>query len=100
MLEYDIYIPAAKNDGTPIEESRVDSIKQVLMEAFGGFTHLNHASEGAWKVGDFTFKDEVTIVRVLGEEGTGPDMSAFKKRLETLLEQKSVLIVRRHVEVV
>lgn len=100
MLEYDIYLPAAKNDGTPIERSRVESIKQALLEAFGGFTHLNHSSEGTWKAGNVVFRDEVTIVRVLAEEDAGLDMSAFKTRLEALLEQKSVLIVRRSVDVV
>jgi hypothetical protein len=100
MLEYDIYLPATRNDGQPIEEARIRSIKEALTQAFGGFTHLNHSSEGVWKVGDFTYRDEVTIVRVLGDEHADMDMPAFKQRLEHLMEQKSVLIVRREVEVV
>jgi hypothetical protein len=100
MLEYEIYLPATKNDGTPIEEGRVESIKEVLLEAFGGFTHLNHSSEGTWKAGSVVFRDEVTIVRVLGDEDSPLDMPAFKTRLEALMEQENVLIVRRSVDVV
>ena len=100
MREYDIYIPVARNDGSPIDPEHVRRIKDLLTDAFGGFTHLNQSSEGVWKVGGFTFRDEVTIMRVLDDGRSDLDMTLLKKRLEGELEQKSVLIVQRMVEVV
>lgn len=100
MTEYDIFLPKSRNDGEPITESRFQSVKSALVEAFGGFTHFNQSSEGAWKVGSVTVKDDVTLVRVLDDGSSNFDMEAFKRRLEVLLDQHQILIVKRAVEVV
>jgi hypothetical protein len=99
MQEYEIYLPTTQNDGTPINRKEIQKIKDTLTRAFGGYTHLKHRSDGAWQVGGVTFHDEVTIVRVL-DDGSGEfDMRAFKKELEAVFQQQSVLIVVRRVEV-
>ena len=46
-----------------------------------------------------TFRDEVTLVRVLDDGKANFDMGAFKKTLEAELRQESVLIVEREVGV-
>ena len=67
MLEYEIYLPTALNDGTPVDPNEIQGIKQTLAKTFGGYTHLNQRSEGLWRIGRVTFRDEVTIVRVLDD---------------------------------
>lgn len=82
-----------------MDAGEVERIKDSLTKAFGGYTHLRQRSEGAWRMGGVTFRDEVTIVRVLDDGTSGFDMAALKRRLEELLQQEEVLIVSREVEV-
>lgn len=98
--EFDIFLPLTKNDGATTEPEIIERIKMSLATAFGGYTHFQHRSEGAWSVGGVTFRDEVTVLRVLDDGNVGFDMNAFKKSLEDILEQKSVLIVAREVRII
>ncbi len=88
------------NDGTPVDGGEIQRIKDKLVKAFGGYTHLKHRSEGAWRMGGVTFRDEVTIVRVLDDGSADFDMPAFKKSIEVALKQEEVLIISREVAVV
>src|SRR6187402_1080051 len=97
MQEYEIYLPTARNDGTPVEAAKIEEIKESLVKVFGGYTHLNQRSEGAWRMGGVTFRDEVTIVRVLDDGFAHFDMPAFKKSIESVLQQETVLIISRQV---
>lgn len=100
MKEYEIYLPTKHNDGSAIDPAEIDRVKGQLAKAFGGYTHLQQRSEGAWSMGGVTFRDEVTIVRVLNDGTKDFDMSGFKSSLEATLKQESVLIVERTVAVV
>lgn len=100
MKEYEIYLPTTHNDGSPTDPGEIERLKGVLAKAFGGYTHLRQRSEGAWSMGRVTFRDEVTIVRVLDDGSAKFDMTAFQKSVEDALRQKSVLIVERAVSVV
>lgn len=100
MKEYEIYLPTTTSDGKPTDPYEVRRIKDLLTQVFGGYTHFRHRMEGAWKMGGVKFTDEVTIIRVL-DDGTGNfDMHGFKRSLENALEQESVLIVERQVNVI
>jgi hypothetical protein len=100
MHEYEIYLPTKHNDGTRVDPARIRRIKQDLGRTFGGYTHLTHRSEGLWRMGNVTFRDEVTIVRVLDDGSARFDMQKFKKELEGVFRQESVLIVAREVRVI
>ena len=97
MEEFEIYLPTTMNDGAPIDAHRIQQIKDQLAKVFGGYTHLQQRSEGAWRMGGVTFRDEVTIVRVLDDGSTNFDWPAFKKSIEVALQQESVLIIIRDV---
>jgi len=97
MQEYEIYLPASLNNGEPADETEIQRIKDTLVKTFGGYTHLTHRSEGAWRMGGVTFHDEVTIVRVLDDGSARFDMPAFKKSIEASLRQDAVLIICRQV---
>jgi hypothetical protein len=100
MREFEIYLPMANDDGTAADPAEIERIKATLARTFGGYTHLNQRSEGVWSMGGVTFRDEVTIVRVLDDGTTNFDMPKFKESLEKALKQQSVLIVERDVRVV
>jgi hypothetical protein len=100
MQEFEIYLPTALNDGTPVAPGEIERIKDRLAKAFGGYTHLSQRSEGAWQMGGVTFHDEVTIVRVLDDGAASFDWPAFKRSIESALRQEAVLIVARDVRAV
>lgn len=100
MREFDIFLPASRNDGQPVETEIIDEIKRTLADAFGGYTHLSQRNEGAWRMGSVTFRDEVTIVRVLDDGTARFDMADYKRQLEERLSQQSILIIVRDVKTV
>jgi hypothetical protein len=100
MQGFEIYLPTTLNDGTPVEAAKIQGIKDTMVKAVGGYTHLNHRLEGPWRMGGVTFHDEVTIVRVLDDGSAHFDMTAFKKSIETALQQEAVLIISRQVAAV
>jgi hypothetical protein len=100
MKEFEIYLPTAQNDGSATNPGEIERTKKTLAQAFGGFTHLRQRSEGAWSMGGVTFRDEVTILRVLDDGTANFDMHQFKKTLEAALKQENVLIVEREVTVI
>jgi hypothetical protein len=99
MRELDIYLPSVRNDGHAVDPQIVEQITVSLMNAFGGYTHLKNRCEGAWKMGGVTFRDEVTIIRVLEDASTTFDLHSFRRNLETVLDQEQILIVARDVTV-
>ena len=97
MKEFEIYVPSRKSDGTLVELTDIEAIKVALIKAFGGYTHHQQRSKGAWKMAGTTFHDEVTIMRVLDDGTAEFDMPLFKRFLEHILKQDRVLIVEREV---
>ena len=97
MREFDIYLPSTYRDGKPVDPEKVRRIKETLVTAFGGYTHFPQKSEGAWKMGGVTFRDEVTIIRILDDGSAKFDLHSFKQELERDLQQEAVLIVSREV---
>src|SRR3954453_9289598 len=100
MQEFDIYLPSKNADGSGVDAKEIAQIKETLVKAFGGYTHFPQKSEGAWRVGGVTLRDEITIIRVLDDASAKFDMVEFKRTLEKRLRQEAVLIVRRDVEAV
>lgn len=65
MKEYDLFVPLYYNDGTAIEPRRLQEIQRRLLEEFDGLTFFPQPNEGFWKMGEFTYHDEIVIYRVL-----------------------------------
>jgi hypothetical protein len=98
--QFEIYLPMRTNDGRPVDPAKIQQIKDTLVQAFGGYTHLDQRFEGAWRMGGVTMHDDVTILSVLDDGTARFDVAAFKRSIEAALEQDAVLIVARDVQVV
>jgi hypothetical protein len=102
MREYELYVPLHYNDGRQIEVDKLAQLKKRLVEEFGGLTHFPQENEGLWRVGSFTFRDRIMIVRVLA--GDLRKAESFFRELKADLmrewEQNDVLIVARDVTAV
>ena len=102
MKEYDIYVPLYKNDGTPIDQQKLKDLKKRLVDQFGGLTHFPQESEGLWKVGAFTFRDRIVILRVLASDPLEAQtfFADLKREMQQKWAQEDVLIVVRDVSTI
>jgi hypothetical protein len=102
MKEYDIYVPLSNNDGTPVNPQKLRDLKKRLVDHFGGLTHFPQENEGLWKVGTFTFRDKIVILRVLTADPAkaGTFFAELKGEMQRHWAQEDVLIVVRDVETV
>jgi hypothetical protein len=102
MKEYEIYVPLQQNDGSPIDPAKLSALKKRLVGQFGGLTHFPQENEGLWKIGNFTFRDKIVILRVLTEDPLKAQMffAQVKKEIKHGWGQEDVLIVVRAVKIV
>jgi hypothetical protein len=101
MREYEIYVPLRFNDGTPVEPAKLQNLKSRLVEQFGGLTHFPQENEGLWKVGSFTFRDDIVIFRVLSGDSVVAErfFARLKQELIRDWKQEDVLVVARAVKI-
>jgi len=102
MKEYDLYVPLYSNRGVPLPPTQLARLKKRLVKRFGGLTYFPQKTEGFWKIGAVTFRDEVVILRVLCEEKRSVQLywSSLKEELKKSWKQNDVLIVVRAVSTV
>jgi hypothetical protein len=102
MREYDLYVPLHYNDGREIEGEKLSALKRRLVEEFGGLTHFPQENEGLWRVGTYTFRDRIVILRVLAGDSSKADQFflRLKEDLKSEWAQEDVLIVTRTVSAV
>jgi hypothetical protein len=102
MKEFEVYVPLLYNDGKAVETEKLHRLKRRLVEVFGGLTHFLQENEGLWKIGNFTYRDRIVILRVLASDI--PKAHAFFSSLkhEMLQEwgQEDVLIIEREVRAI
>jgi hypothetical protein len=101
VKEYDIYVPLRYNDGTPVEPRELQTLKQLLVDHFGGLTFFPQPNEGFWTAGGITYRDEIVIYRVVTDKTRGAKrfLTTLKERLKRSLEQEEILITVRDVDV-
>ena len=102
MKEYDLFVPLHNNDGSPVDPGKLTALKKRLVDQFGGLTHFPQENEGFWKIGNFTFRDKIVILRVLTEDPLKAQMffAQIKKEIKHGWGQEDVLIVVREVKIV
>jgi hypothetical protein len=102
MREYELYLPLHYNDGRPVELDKLARVKQRLEQEFGGLTHFPQENEGVWKVGSFTYRDRIVILRVLASDIDEAErfFLQLKDDLKSQWEQTDVLIVARDVKTI
>lgn len=99
MREYELYVPLQDNEGRPIDPEKLNQLKRRLVEEFGGLTHFPQENEGLWRVGAFTFRDRIVILRVLANDLPKAErfFAALKEHVKSNWQQEDVLIVAREV---
>ena len=99
MKEYDIFVPLYYNDGTPIEPAKFQNLQTLLLERFEGLTYFPQPNQGFWKFGNMTYRDEIVIYRVLGQNPVTSRafLANLKEQLRKEFRQQEILIIEREV---
>ena len=99
MREYEVYVPLNDNDGSPVEDAKIESIGERLLAQFDGLTYFPQPNRGYWRMGAVTFRDEVVIFRVLAGDVRKARrfLRKLKEDLKRELRQEEILIVERDV---
>jgi hypothetical protein len=98
LFEYDLYFPLS-GDGAKSVTTELERIKKELTQFFGGLTDFRHRGEGSWKMGGVTFRDEVILLRVLGDDRDRARqfMQDITRELKHSLDQEDILVIEREV---
>jgi hypothetical protein len=101
VREYELYVPLHYNEGSPIEDEKIQVIGESLLEKFGGVTFFPQRNRGAWHMEEVIFHDEIVIFRVLTDNirAARRFFRTLKERLKRELRQEEILIVEKHVEI-
>jgi hypothetical protein len=89
-----ILLPTADNGGRPFPAATFERIKAGLAERFGGVTAYTRApAEGVWAAPDAGKQaEDIVIVEVMAPELDQAWWRAFRRKLETLLDQEEIVI--------
>lgn len=101
MKEYDLFIPISYNSGLPIELRKLLSIKGELIDKFRGLSMFN-SCDRYWRDFDGRLNHDINYVyRVVADDTAEVRsfMLDLKSRLQELLEQESIFITVRDVEI-
>ena len=94
MHVVEIFLPLARNDGTPQPRALFAKLRGELVEKFGGLTaYAREPAEGLWEGDDGAVeRDDVVIFEVVAEALDRGWWTGLRQRLERELEQDEVLI--------
>ena len=100
MKEYELYVPLAHNDGTPVDPKILVQLRERLLAEFGGLTFFPQPNEGFWTFGGVTYRDEIVVYRVLSDRVriTRSFFRQLKEELKRTLRQEEILIVEKDAD--
>jgi hypothetical protein len=101
-VEYDLFVPVFAANGRKVSQSLLRSLREELLEHFGGLTLFRQRNLGLWKFGRYLYRDEIVILRVVTENVRAGRafFRVTKQKLEARLEQKSILVIERRIGLV
>lgn len=96
----EIFLPLNDNQGNSLPQSLYDQVRAQLVQEFKGLTTYSRApAEGIWKAPDQTStRDSIVIYEVLVPQLDRLWWADFRKKLEGLFRQETVLVRASEVE--
>ena len=96
MYLVQILLPLADNHGHPLSRKYFEDVKGELTKRFSGLTAYSRApAEGLWRPRTKTKQDEIIVYEVMVTSIDDRWWKAYRKRLERLFRQQSI-IIRAH----
>jgi hypothetical protein len=95
-----ILLPLYDNEQHPFPRHFYVKVGEILTERFGGLTAYNRSpAEGLWKDGPSrTQRDEIIVYEIMAEKLNRRWWTRFRKELEALFRQESIVIRAQKLE--
>lgn len=91
MRKYEIYLPLNYSDGEPIEQVKIKSVRDELVNVFGSFTVPDRKT---WKYDGAGCIEIMRLEIVTADDRVpGEFLSDFKERLKQSFRQTDILII-------
>ena len=88
-----ILLPVFGNDGENVLQAAYPRIREELVARFGGLTaFLQSPAEGLWKESDRHSRDDIVMVEVMVETVERTWWEEYRKHLQKVLRQESIVI--------
>jgi hypothetical protein len=99
MYEFDLYFPVVSGNGVPNRPELFQRTKERLAGFFGGLTDFRHRNSGTWVYGGVAYRDEVVLLRALGQDRTASRdfLHSVGRDLAAELGEQTILIVEREI---
>jgi hypothetical protein len=88
-----ILLPVYDNAGTPFAPDLYGEVRHELTERFGGLTAFTRApAQGLWKNEGKTTRDDIVVFEVMAADIDAAWWGRYRKTLEQLFRQDTILI--------
>jgi len=100
MHVVEIFLPLRRNDGSEQPRERFGTVRQEIVERFGGMTAFTRApAEGLWESAPGEVdRDSIVIFEVMTDEVDRGWWADYRRQLERLFEQDETVIRASEVE--
>jgi len=95
-----ILLPLADNHGRPLPRKQFAAIQRELTKRFSGLTAYSRApAEGLWRPRKETKREEIIVYEVMDSAFDVRWWRRYRRRLEELFRQESVIIRAQQTEI-
>lgn len=96
LAEYIIYIPLRYNDGTKIEDDKLNETIEEIIIKFGALTR-EEANEGTWIYKNKVYNDAIDKIQILTYDTKENDLwfQQYKIILEKRFQQETIFIIKQ-----
>jgi hypothetical protein len=95
----EILLPLRDNDGRRFDSSAYASLREQLVERFGGLTAFSRSpAEGIWEEEGELSRDEIIIFEVMAEGLDRRWWADLRRELEGRFRQNEIVIRSREIE--
>ena len=93
MHVIEIFLPLARNDGTPQPAGLFAALRAELVERFGGLTAFTRApADGLWDDGGTVEADRIVVFEVMDEGFDAAWWADYRHGLEGRFQQEEILV--------
>lgn len=94
MQLIEIFLPLNRNDGTPQPATLLHTVREEMIERFGGVTAFTRSpAKGITaEEGDDRAEDDIVVYEVMVQSLDATWWSSYKRQLEQRFQQREILI--------
>jgi hypothetical protein len=96
-----IFLPVRDNRGRKFKPDPYARIRRELVHRFGGLTaYTRSPARGLWKTGQATKRDDMIILEVMTARVDRAWWRRYRRKLETMFRQDTIVVRAQTIEVI